>query len=62
MEFHDETKPLSLVTDASEVGLRAGLLQKRDVLSSHRHDVPNNNILRPIAFASKNLSATEKIQ
>ena len=60
MKFYNETKPLYLKTDASEVGLRAGPLQTRDGMSFWRDEAPDNNILRPIAVASKSLSAAEK--
>ena len=60
MKFYDETKPLYIKTDASGIGLGAALLQTRSNTSCHRNEAPNNNILRPIAFASKNLTTTEK--
>ena len=60
MKFYDETKPLYLETDVSGVGLGASLLQTRSSTSWLRDTVPYNSILRPIAFASKSLSSTEK--
>ena len=60
MEFYDETKPLYLETDASRVGLGAGLLQIRDGMNYPQDEAPNNNILTQIAFASKSLSSTER--
>ena len=44
----------------SGVGLGAGLLQTRNGTSCPRDMAPDNNILRPIAFASKSLSIREK--
>ena len=38
----------------------AALLQTRDNMSCHRDEVPDNSILRPIAFSSKSLTVTEK--
>ena len=60
MKFYDETKPLYIETDASGVGVGAALLQTRSNKSCHRDKVPDNSILRPIAFASKSLTGTEK--
>ena len=42
------------------VGHGAGLLQTRDGTNCYREEVPNNNILRPLAFASMSLSTAEK--
>ena len=55
MKF-DETKALYLETDASETGLHAALLQTRDGMKWPKDTVPDNTILRSIAFASKSLS------
>ena len=60
MRFYDETKPLYLETDASGVGLGAGLLQTRSSKSCCRDTAPYNSIFRPIAFVSKSLSNAEK--
>ena len=60
MKLYDETKPLYIETDASEVGLDAALLQTRSNTSFPRNKVPHNSILRPIAFASKSLTGMEK--
>ena len=49
-----------LDTDASGVGLRAGLLQMGSGRNFPRDKAPNNSILRPIAFVSKSLSSAEK--
>ena len=46
--------------DASGVGLGAHLLQTRSSTSCSRDMASENNTLRPIAFASKNLSTAEK--
>ena len=59
---YDETKPLHFETDASGVGLRAGLLQKRNSTSCPRDMAPDNNIHRPIIFASKSIQCREEIQ
>ena len=56
MKFYNETKPLYLETDASGVGLG----MTRNGTSCIRDTAPDNNILRPITFASKSLSSTEK--
>ena len=60
MKFYNETKPLYLEKGSSGVGLGAGLLQVRNGTIRPRDMAPNNKILRPIAFASKSLSSTEK--
>ena len=48
--------------DASGVGLGATLLQTRSNTSFPRDEAPDNSTLRPIAFASKSLTAAKKIQ
>ena len=60
MKFYDETKTLYIETDASRVGLGAALLETRCGTSFPRDKVPDNSILRPIAFASKSLFSMEK--
>ena len=60
MEFYDETKPLYIETDASEVGLGAALLQTRSNTNCHRGDMLDNSLLRPIVFSSKSLTGAEK--
>ena len=60
VKFYDETKPLYLEMDASGVRLGAILLQTRNGTSCSRDVAPENSILRPITFASKSLSSTEK--
>ena len=60
MKFHNETKPLFIETDASGVGLEAAFLQTRSNTSCHRGRVPDNSILRPIAFSNKSLTGAEK--
>ena len=60
LKFYDETKPLYLETDTSGVGLGAGLQQTREGMSCPRDEPPGNSILRPITFASKSLSTTER--
>ena len=59
-EFHDETKPLYIETEASGVGVEAALLQTRSNNSCPRDVAWDNSILRPIAFASKSLTGAEK--
>ena len=58
MKFHDEKKLKNLETDASEVGLEAGLLLTREGISYLRDETPNNSILGEIT--SKSLLSTEK--
>ena len=60
MTFYNETKPLYIETDMSQVGLGANLLQTRHNMSCHRDVMPDNSILRPIAFTSKSLNGAEK--
>ena len=60
MRFYDKTKPLYIETDASGVGSGAAPLQARDKMSCHRDELPDNIILRPIAFPSKSLTGAEK--
>ena len=60
MKFYDETQPLYLVTDVSGVGLGAALLQTRDGTKCARDIAQDNNIFRPIVFASKRLTNIER--
>ena len=53
-------KPLYVETNAFRVELGATLLQNRDGTSCPRNEALDNNILRLIAFSSKNLSAVER--
>ena len=46
MKFYNETKLLYIETDVSRVGLGAGLLQSRDNMFHHRHEVLDMVILR----------------
>ena len=55
-----QRKPLHLETDASGVGLGASILQVRDNQNGRYDEVPENEMLQPIAFASKSLSSTEQ--
>ena len=59
MKFHDVSRPLYLENDASEVSLRANVLQVRDGMNYGHDEVPDNATLCPIAFANKSLSSTE---
>ena len=60
MSIYDETKPLYIETDISGVGRGAALLQIRSRTSCFRDKVPENSILRPIAFTNKSLSGAEE--
>ena len=60
MKFYDETKPLYIETDASEVGLGTALIQTQSNTSCHRDEAPDNSILSPTAFSSKNLIGGER--
>ena len=60
MKFYNESKLLYIETDASGIGLGAALVQTRDNMNCHRHEVPDNSILRPIAFASKTITGAKK--
>ena len=60
MKYYDVRKFLYLETDVSRVGLGATLLQIRDNLSCGYDGAPDNAMLQPTAFASKNLSSTEQ--
>ena len=59
MELYDDTKPLYLETDASEVGLGAALLQMHEGTACQEDVVPDNNTLCPTVFASKSLTGAE---
>ena len=58
-EYYSARKPLYLETDASRIGLGAGLLQVRDNLICRYDEVQDNTMFWPIAFASKSLSSTK---
>ena len=60
MKFYDTSKPLHLETDASGIGLGAGLLQVRDGLNCRSDDILNDTALHPIAFVSRGLSSVEE--
>ena len=55
MEFYDETQLLYLEIDTCGIEIGAALLQTRSGMSSQRDKAPDNNILRPIVFASNRL-------
>ena len=59
MKFYDNTKPLDLKTDTSGICLGAALLQTQEGTTCQKDTVPDNTILHPIAFTSKNLTDTE---
>ena len=56
MKFY-KTKLLYVETDPSGVGLRVGLLKTSEHISCPGDEAPDNNMLRPIIYASKRLSA-----
>ena len=60
MDLYDDPQPLYLKTDASGITLVAALLETRSGTSCQRDKIPDNRILRPIVFASKSLSGTER--
>ena len=53
MKFYNETKPLYLETGTPGIGLGVSLLQARNGTNCQRDTAQNNNMLKPIAFASK---------
>ena len=59
MKFYDDTKLLYLETDASGVGLGAVPLQLCNKTACQRDMVPDNAILRPVAFASQSFTGAE---
>ena len=59
MKFYDEMKPLYLETDPSGVELGASLLHTREGMSCSRDVALDSNVLRPITFTHKSLSAVE---
>ena len=58
-EFYDASRAPYLKTDASGVGLGAGLLQTRNGINCGHDEVPDNVIMCSTAFASKFLSSAE---
>ena len=62
MTFYNEIQLLYLETDESGIILRAALLQTRSGTSCPRDIAPENNILRPIVFASKSLSSPDTLK
>ena len=60
MKFFKKTKPQYLETDAFGIGLGTALLQTRKGMTCSKDAAPDNTILKPITFASKNLTSTEK--
>ena len=59
MKFYNKRDPLYLETEASRVGLGAGLLWVTDGLNCPKDTTPDNTILQPIVFASNSLSSVE---
>ena len=53
MKFYNDSKPLYLETDVSEVGLGAALLQVCKTTVCQKGVASDNITLCPIAFASK---------
>ena len=60
MISYDKTKPFSLETDTSGVGLGAALLETRSDTICPKDEAQDNSIFRPITFVSKSLSSAEK--
>ena len=60
MKFDDETKPMYLEMDASEIGLGATLSQTRDCTTCPEDIAPDNTILRPITFSGKSMTSAEQ--
>ena len=60
IKFYDELQTLYLETDTYGSQLATGLLQARDGMNCPGDELPYNTILRPIAFANKSLSSTER--
>ena len=60
IKFYDDTKPLYLETDASDISLEAALLQLRDNMNCPKDTAPDNTILHPIVFANKSLTHAEQ--
>ena len=59
MTFYNGKEPLYLETDASGVGLGAGLLHYKYSLQSPQDEAPDNAALCLVVFASKSLTRTE---
>ena len=51
---------LCLETDASRIRLTVTLIQTKSGSSCPGHKAPDNNMLRPIAFANKSLPNAER--
>ena len=60
MKFYGETKPLYIEMDSSVVEMGCALLQTKSSTCCSRDKAPDNSILRPTVFSSKNLSSAEK--
>ena len=59
MKFYDNTKSLSLETDASGIGLGVALLQMQEGTTCQKDVAPDNTNMCAIAFASKSLMGAE---
>ena len=59
-EIYDESRPIYLETDVSNVSLQATLLQVRHSMNCGHYEVPDSATLHPNAFTSKHLLATEQ--
>ena len=55
MKFYNTARPLHLENNASGVGLKARLLQVKDVMNCGHDIIPDNAKLCPTVFASKSL-------
>ena len=60
MKFYDDTKPLYIEPDASQVGQGAALLQTGNNTTCPKNEAPDNSIPRHIAFTSQSLTRASK--
>ena len=60
MKLYNVKKSLYLEIDANQIGLGTELPQVGDDMNFKQDKVPNNTILQPIAFASKNVSSAKQ--
>ena len=60
MKFYNARKSLYLPTDATGIGLGAGLLLVRYGMNCARNVTPDNLILRPIAFTSRSPTCIQR--
>ena len=60
MKFYDASNPLYLEAETSGIALGTGLLQVREGMNSGQDEVPENTVLYPTAFESKDLCSPEQ--